>query len=522
MIVRPPPPGESQAVAGYRALGSATHAGGGLASKTTERPVVFGSIGIPGASKCPSPAPPSSSGGDDGVEEGDVSEKAFTAFSIGIAPGEGAPSRLRSRTRSSTARSRTETATENGRHMSDLTNGGIREVVGEVRKKGLCKDEGSVTGAGNGDMKVIDLTDTETRWEFGTTGHPEVDENPVSPPEPERQQPPSAMISPRPSYGHQLPKVPTIAGLDSPILPVENPVPLPMPLTSPMEVQITSPPVSLPFPIQGLRPVLFSEINGQGGSDEWEVKDFGYGFGPASGTGYAATITREGILERERERARQREREKAERAERERAEREIEMEREREQERERVRERDMEREKERTRELEFARPRRGSYSGYGGYERGGFGGRRGRGGNGGYSGRGFNRHLNRGTYQPSQQQRQPPFSITPPPHFQPLVPLNDPSNAYYPPQQHLMTYIPSSFESYQPPPPAPTPAPAPAPPQLTPPVPVPLSSLSFPLDPVRWYLLGQLEYYLSPQNMAQDFFLRQQVIFFSAVVLISI
>jgi la-related protein 1 len=31
------------------------------------------------------------------------------------------------------------------------------------------------------------------------------------------------------------------------------------------------------------------------------------------------------------------------------------------------------------------------------------------------------------------------------------------------------------------------------------------------LDPTRWYLLGQLEYYLSPQNLAQDFFLRQRV-----------
>ena len=44
-----------------------------------------------------------------------------------------------------------------------------------------------------------------------------------------------------------------------------------------------------------------------------------------------------------------------------------------------------------------------------------------------------------------------------------------------------------------------------------PPLPVPVSVLTFPIDLTRWYLLGQLEYYLSPQNMAQDFFLRQQV-----------
>jgi la-related protein 1 len=44
-----------------------------------------------------------------------------------------------------------------------------------------------------------------------------------------------------------------------------------------------------------------------------------------------------------------------------------------------------------------------------------------------------------------------------------------------------------------------------------PPVPMPMTAIRFPLDPTRYYLLGQLEYYLSPQNMAMDFFLRQQV-----------
>jgi len=39
-------------------------------------------------------------------------------------------------------------------------------------------------------------------------------------------------------------------------------------------------------------------------------------------------------------------------------------------------------------------------------------------------------------------------------------------------------------------------------------VPVPLST---PLDTMRYYLLSQLEYYLSPQNMARDFNLRKQV-----------
>lgn len=44
-----------------------------------------------------------------------------------------------------------------------------------------------------------------------------------------------------------------------------------------------------------------------------------------------------------------------------------------------------------------------------------------------------------------------------------------------------------------------------------PPAPAPISRLSCALDPTVYYLLGQLEYYLSPQNMAQDFFLRQKV-----------
>jgi hypothetical protein len=43
------------------------------------------------------------------------------------------------------------------------------------------------------------------------------------------------------------------------------------------------------------------------------------------------------------------------------------------------------------------------------------------------------------------------------------------------------------------------------------PVPVPISMVSFPLDSTRYYLLGQLEYYMSEQNMVQDFWLRQKV-----------
>ncbi|TFK41557.1 hypothetical protein BDQ12DRAFT_599931 [Crucibulum laeve] len=68
-------------------------------------------------------------------------------------------------------------------------------------------------------------------------------------------------------------------------------------------------------------------------------------------------------------------------------------------------------------------------------------------------------------------------------------------------------YIPTGFENYQLPVP-PTPVLGQ---QQGAPVPVPQTVVSFPLDPTRWYLLGQLEYYLSPQNMAQDFYLRQHM-----------
>lgn len=184
------------------------------------------------------------------------------------------------------------------------------------------------------------------------------------------------------------------------------------------------------------------------------------------------------------------------------------------------------------------RPRGGYYNngrGYGGYG----GGRRMRsGGMNGYGGRGYGRgyggrgnHNNYNAYQGHRGQP-PSFSVTPPLPFQGLPPLPsshlDVGPSYYAPHPAprggrggLATYIPTGFESY-PPPPLPTPAPplqpshsAPQPHSGSsgaghagPPMPMPLSQLGFPLDSTRFYLLGQLEYYLSPQNMAQDLFLR--------------
>ena len=41
--------------------------------------------------------------------------------------------------------------------------------------------------------------------------------------------------------------------------------------------------------------------------------------------------------------------------------------------------------------------------------------------------------------------------------------------------------------------------------------PAPVTKTTFPLDALRYYLLGQLEYYLGADNLAHDLFLRQKV-----------
>ena len=220
--------------------------------------------------------------------------------------------------------------------------------------------------------------------------------------------------------------------------------------------------------------------------DEWQVRDFGYGFGHMSGTGNAAAVVRGEINAREQRRTQERkDKEEQERKQKD------------EQEREKV-------------EAPQDRLRRGSVNG--GYERGAYPGRRGRGLSGGY-GRGPGRNFSRGGY--SQYPRnQHQYSPTPPTQFSQLPP---PASHGYSPDQSVY---------FLPPPPAAPPSfgpyhsgggyevyqyPSfPPPPPLYPPVPHPVSQLPFPLDPTRYYLLGQLEYYLSPQNMAQDFYLRQQ------------
>jgi len=125
-------------------------------------------------------------------------------------------------------------------------------------------------------------------------------------------------------------------------------------------------------------------------------------------------------------------------------------------------------------------------------------------------GGGYRGGFSRGGYQ--QSQSRPPFAMAQP--IPPPPPEHSPT--YYtppPPQQSGTTYFhPAGYEPYAYatyPPPVPVVATTPT--QPAPPVPLPVTPISFPLDPTRYYLLGQLEYYLSAQNLAQDFFLRQQI-----------
>jgi la-related protein 1 len=98
-------------------------------------------------------------------------------------------------------------------------------------------------------------------------------------------------------------------------------------------------------------------------------------------------------------------------------------------------------------------------------------------------------------------------------------------NYYNGPPGTPLAYIPTGYDPYAPtqqqPPPTPVQpfsAPNSAAGPASPPMPMPSTPIAFPLDPTRYYLLGQLEYYLSPQNMAQDIFLRRHVreFFFSS------
>ncbi|KAI9458867.1 hypothetical protein BJY52DRAFT_400868 [Lactarius psammicola] len=515
MIARPPPPQESDAVAGYRAVKPILDAGSGWEESTPgRRDMIFGSVGAPGGCKSPSPPPqPRSEAQPATIDNQSVNEKperAVSTFSIGVSPGETGPSHVRSRARSQPRLSRTE----------NLSDGKSSEPLAAA------------------DVKVIDLTSPETKWEFGTANRPQDEYTQDDKSRPELAEPLS-----------HAPSAPSKAALDVSLLfsgPLQEPL-LPIAPTEPPLAELHHPypqphhhlPYGLPQHIHGPPPPPpQEELQVQTGPgpypvhqpppqppsgssvDGFEVKDYGYGFGRASGTGHAVMSTREERLVREREWERNR---------------------------------DPEREP-----YTWRPPRRGSYGGH--HERGGYGGRRGRGANGfgrGVSGRGFGRggfghqHRHRHQHQHQQphqhqhqhqqhqhqhqhqqpqpqphapqqqpQQQAPPFTGTPPTQaYQPLQPSTPPPRPTPDVGPYLATpiqqsYMPHGFDAYQ----ASVPLSYPPPPNASMaspvsvhPVPRPLSNITYSADPTRFFLLGQLEYYLSAQNMASDLFLRQRM-----------
>ncbi|EJF63818.1 hypothetical protein DICSQDRAFT_160326 [Dichomitus squalens LYAD-421 SS1] len=480
MLARPPPPHESDAVAGYRDVGFALPPTAEVSQQGQEeeeqrrgrpRELSFGSIGAgaEGTSKSPSPAPASPNSGSvlegaalgldvfgggqaaleapaqgdvGGKGQKDVSGKAPTVLLIGVAPGEPTPARIRSRTHS----------------KGPVASASAQAEISMAGKEGelpSAASEDPLAALADAAAKVIHLTDPlpETKWEFGTTKQTEDAAEPQAEFAPPLGPPPPPAADPS-----GIPAPPSFA---------------PMP-ASYANAPPFIPPVGIPsHPVNGIPSAASPSTyvpprQAQSvAEDEFEVRDYGYGFGrgvPAPVYPQAA-----GALHRE------------------------------------DRPYHGGRDYQADRDQHYGgRPRRESYSGY--YQRGTYGGRRARGLAGGYGGRGYqNRPYTRGGYN-SQQQRQQTYvpPVQPPP--QPEV------NGYYaPPVAPLATYIPQAFEGY---PYAPLPPP---PPQAQnagsqgAPLPMPQSNVGFPLDSTRYYLLGQLEYYLSPQNLAQDFYLRQQM-----------
>ncbi|KAJ1301930.1 hypothetical protein OPQ81_000769 [Rhizoctonia solani] len=119
-------------------------------------------------------------------------------------------------------------------------------------------------------------------------------------------------------------------------------------------------------------------------------------------------------------------------------------------------------------------------------------GARGRGGmSRGYRGRGGGGYGYRGSPADSE------YAILPP------APPMDPYNPYgYNPWGYMP--VPPMWMPYAPPPP-------PVVPTTGAPLPMPITQLPYPVDGLRYYVLGQVEYYFSIQNMCQDLYLRQQM-----------
>ena len=387
--------------------------------------VVFGTINPAESQDDPNAPPPNEEQRADTTAE-HVTEQ-FATFSIGMSPDEPGLSRITSRKSSVKSLSRT---------FSQPTS--INTAPPPLREV-------------NGIKKPI-------KWEFGTTLSEDLDDSqPLSSPPLSSVPPPN----PQSEFG------------------AEN---------------ADDPPDLLDVPpshdtLQADRSMGKSETGSPSTSDVWVVKDYGYGFGDHSGSGNAPDVVRWEMREREKERVRENHRER-------------EMLRDQ---RDRGwvtarqpgwrHENGVEEVRESWEQLahidlpRHVRPRRGSFSGYGGHERGGFSPRRGR----GFGGR-FHGGRGRGGFFHHQRPGSYPYVPLPPPlppPFEVLPPAIDMVNGYGP-------YALPDLESYEAVPPASQPH-------------VPPTSATYSVDAMQNRLLGQLEYYLSPQNMAQDLYLRQRV-----------
>ncbi|KAG2143500.1 uncharacterized protein EDB93DRAFT_576344 [Suillus bovinus] len=386
----------------------------------------------------------------------------FSGFCIGIPPGEPAPPRQGNKKHPTKSLSRppaspvTE-ATDNAKAIDDAPQEGCKVA------------ENTVTGE--------DVLTPGKKWVFGTTAFarlneasPLEDSKSTSSEHPPPPAEPTQAVAPLPN---QHP--PTVTSVAQPSR-KEKPV---------------TPPISKTQ--NGL--VMMKSEDNSATSDVWEVKDYGYGFGDMSGTDNATDVIRRAKEAREKQRQLEWQTEQAK----------IQLQKEQELQLEvqEIHTPHTWQEAYEGRELwdqvkEFGRgrPRRGSWAGpYGPHERGTYGGRRARGFGGRYQGR----HAGRGGYH--HHQRSSISSLTPPPQFNPLpLPGAEYMNGYV----QIPSYTPPDYELYHP-------VPLTIPVNGAPSIPLPQPALPLPLDPTQSCLLVQLEYYLSSQNMAQDFFLRQRM-----------
>lgn len=389
----------------------------------------------------------------------------FSGFCIGIPPGEPVPARQGSKKHSTKSLSRPPAspvaeATDNAKAIDNTPQEGYKAV--DEQPNTAVEEDVSAPGK---------------KWVFGTTTRFDRP-NEASPLEDSRST----------SSEHLLP--PTEPAQPVSLVPDQH---LPI-ATSVAQPSSNEKPVMPPISKTQNGPPTMNSEDGSTTSDVWEVKDYGYGFGDMSGTDNATDIIRRDQETREKQRQLEWQKEQAQ----------IQLQKEQELQLEvqeihtqhTWQEAHEEREPwDQVKEFGRGRPRRGSWAGsYGSHERGAYGGRRARGFGGRYQGR----HPGRGGYH--HQQRSSISSLTPPPQFNPLpLPGADYMNGYV-----QIPYTPPDYELYHP-------IPVTIPVNGVPPIPLPQSALSFPLDPIQPCLLNQLEYYLSPQNMAQDFFLRQRM-----------